>query len=185
MQSGNKYHRTIFDLTTDASVTVDVYAVLEAFNVTCPARQHAIKKLLCAGLRGKGDAVQDLTEAGDCIARAVRLEQRKVALKENARPKASTTCVQCKEPITFHPGVGRPWPNRCDRCIEILTNALPPAPEPLPPEGVCNAPCGKCGRLINYALGSEPVPKICGTCAKKPLAPPAKDISKEEDWADD
>lgn len=54
---------------------VDVYAVLVAFGVTCPARQHAIKKLLCAGLRGKGDESQDLSEARDAVERAIQIQR--------------------------------------------------------------------------------------------------------------
>ncbi len=60
---GKKYLRTIFSPVDGKSIRVDIYAVLEAFNVTCPARQHAIKKLLCAGLRNKGSQMQDLEEA--------------------------------------------------------------------------------------------------------------------------
>ena len=64
--SGNKYHRRIIGL--DGITTyVDVYRVLDAFNVTDPGLQHAIKKLLCAGIRGKGDTKQDLSEAQDAI----------------------------------------------------------------------------------------------------------------------
>lgn len=54
-------------------VPIDVYDVLVAFGVTCPARQHAIKKLLCAGLRGNGDVRQDLLEAVRATERAVEL----------------------------------------------------------------------------------------------------------------
>ncbi len=56
---------------------VDVYATLKAFNVTCPARAHAIKKLLCAGEREKGSTLQDLTEARDAITRAIEIEGAK------------------------------------------------------------------------------------------------------------
>ena len=52
---------------------VDVYDVLVAFGVTCPARAHAIKKLLCAGLRDKGPELQDLEEAASAVFRAVDL----------------------------------------------------------------------------------------------------------------
>jgi hypothetical protein len=68
----NKYHREI-----RKDVHIDVYDVLVAFNVTCPAVQHGVKKLLCAGLRGKGDRLQDLTEARQAIDRAIELEQGK------------------------------------------------------------------------------------------------------------
>lgn len=69
--SGSKYLR---DVTCAIDGKVDVYAVLEAFAVTCPARQHAIKKLLCSGIRGKGDTLQDLQEAADAISRAIQME---------------------------------------------------------------------------------------------------------------
>lgn len=73
-QPANKYHRKI-KTASGESATVDIYDVLIAYDVTCPARAHAIKKLLCAGIRGKGDAVQDLTESIACIQRAVELEK--------------------------------------------------------------------------------------------------------------
>lgn len=76
--TGNKYHRripSVIDL--NDSTTVDVYSVLEAFRVECPARQHAIKKLLCAGIRGKNDTSQDLIEARDAVERAIVLEKQR------------------------------------------------------------------------------------------------------------
>jgi hypothetical protein len=78
VNAGNKYHRTINGI-SGGSAVVDVYCVLEAFNVTCPARQHALKKLLCAGLRGKGDSIQDLTEARESVDRAIVLEKQRKA----------------------------------------------------------------------------------------------------------
>lgn len=77
MTSGNKYHRTIGSVESlSESITVDVYSVLVAFGVTCPAVQHAVKKLLCAGLRGKGDREQDLSESRDAITRAIELHRQ-------------------------------------------------------------------------------------------------------------
>lgn len=217
MQVPNKYNRTIYDVETDGSVTVDVYAVLEAFKVTCPARQHAIKKLLCAGLRGKGDSVQDLTEAGEAIARAVRLEKRNCVLRGSAflaqgdgLPRfvdltptggfagvIETVCRKCHHRINYPAGqIGDCICSRCRADIDNpgaeqarIDHALKPpesikaevisklrgvmwkerqrgdAPEILPPEGTCNTPCSGCGRLINYALGSAPIPRLCSTCA--------------------
>lgn len=76
--SGNKYHRKIKSVEDiGCFTTADVYSVLEAFEVSCPARQHAIKKLLCSGLRGKGDTMQDLTEARDAVDRAIVLEKQR------------------------------------------------------------------------------------------------------------
>lgn len=71
----NKYLRIIRSaINGQGSVEIDIYAVLEAYAVTCPARQHAIKKLLCAGIRGKGDSTQDLTEAKESVERAIQME---------------------------------------------------------------------------------------------------------------
>ena len=74
---GSKYHRTITQTlpgdTHGLSVTVDVYDVLRAFGVDCPALQHAVKKLLCAGLRGSKTAEQDIEEAANSCRRAIEL----------------------------------------------------------------------------------------------------------------
>lgn len=82
--TGDKYVRTIRsvflpdDITLAApEIPIDVYCVLEAFNVVCPARQHAIKKLLCAGIRGKGNSLRDLIEAQAAISRAIDLEKQR------------------------------------------------------------------------------------------------------------
>lgn len=78
-RSGEKYLRKVIGLLNGF---IDVYGVLETFRVTCPARQHAIKKLLCSGLRGKADEYQDLCEARDAIDRAVQLLEGKRAAGE-------------------------------------------------------------------------------------------------------
>jgi hypothetical protein len=69
----NKYRRQL----ASTNGMVDVYDVLEAFNVSCPARQHAVKKLLCAGARGAKVAVQDLEEAADAVQRAIEMERQR------------------------------------------------------------------------------------------------------------
>jgi hypothetical protein len=71
-KSGSKYIR---DVPCSIDGKVDVYAVLDAFNVTCPARQHAVKKILCAGLRGNKDATIDLEEAADAVNRAMQMHK--------------------------------------------------------------------------------------------------------------
>lgn len=72
--SGNKYIRTISScVEPGGGCQVDVYEVLKAFDVSCPATQHALKKLLCAGIRGKGNKSQDLKEARDAISRAIEM----------------------------------------------------------------------------------------------------------------
>ncbi len=61
----NRYARTI------NGATVDVYDILRAFNVTCPATQHAVKKLLMPGQRGGKSVTQDLREAMASVRRAI------------------------------------------------------------------------------------------------------------------
>ena len=64
----SKYHRII------KGKLMDVYDVLSAWGVACPATQHAIKKLLMPGRRGHKTRLQDLREARDAIDRAIALE---------------------------------------------------------------------------------------------------------------
>lgn len=82
--SGDKYKRPVRDVegrmcfvwnsetSTFEQAFIDVYSVQAAFNVVRPGFQHAIKKLLCAGIRGKGDLIQDSEEAVDAAIREVK-----------------------------------------------------------------------------------------------------------------
>jgi len=65
----NKYQRQV------PSTTIDVYDVLKAWGVTCPATQHAIKKLLQPGGRGHKDKLTDLREAMASILRAIEMAE--------------------------------------------------------------------------------------------------------------
>lgn len=65
----SKYHRII------RGVTVDIYDMLVAWRVTCPATAHAIKKLMMPGQRGHKDLVADLKEARASIDRAIELAE--------------------------------------------------------------------------------------------------------------
>ena len=82
--SGSKYLRQIH---SSVGGRVDVYAILEAFDVRCPARQHAIKKLLCAGMRGKGGEMQDLEEARDAVDRAVQMQEGRQSTTQERPPQ--------------------------------------------------------------------------------------------------
>ena len=52
---------------------VDVYDVLVAFEVSCPAMQHAIKKMLMSGQRGFKSSEEDKREAIASIERSIEL----------------------------------------------------------------------------------------------------------------
>lgn len=66
----SKYHREI-----KPGVWVDVYDVLQAFQVTNPGLQHAVKKALAAGQRGHKDRATDMAEIVQSAIRAQELEQ--------------------------------------------------------------------------------------------------------------
>jgi len=72
----NKYIKEVINIIDGEiiRVTVDVYDIIDSCGVTCPALQHAIKKILFAGERGHKDKNQDLNEALQSISRAIQLE---------------------------------------------------------------------------------------------------------------
>ena len=72
LDDGSKYRKSI------KGVDVDVYDILAAFDIRCPATQHAIKKLLAAGKRGHKSAAKDLAEAQWSIGRAIELSSHSV-----------------------------------------------------------------------------------------------------------
>lgn len=72
----SKYNREIIGL-DGTEVTVDVYRVLDAFLVTDPAIQHALKKMLCTGLRGHKDYLTDLNDAIESLEKAVELRKQR------------------------------------------------------------------------------------------------------------
>jgi len=52
---------------------IDVYRVLKLFDVNDPCEQHAIKKILCAGIRGNKSHEQDIMEAIDSLNRSLQM----------------------------------------------------------------------------------------------------------------
>lgn len=106
---GRKYLRQIFSAEDGkASTWVDVYGVLEAFGVTCPARAHALKKLLCCGTRGKGDSLADLKGVLAAANRAYELEQIRLEQIMHLEPNETA------QPVSFS--------GRCHECENIIPN---------------------------------------------------------------
>lgn len=62
------YHKPVEGLKT-----VDVYRVLELFEVNDHAIGHAVKKLMCAGKRGGKDFETDIREAVDTLNRRLQM----------------------------------------------------------------------------------------------------------------
>lgn len=73
----SKYNREIIGI--DGTVTtVDVYRVLDAFGVSDPATQHAVKKMLCMGLRGHKDYLTDLNDSIESLQKAKELYGQRI-----------------------------------------------------------------------------------------------------------
>ena len=73
MDPNSKYNRAVVGL-DGVKTYIDVYRTLVAFDIKEPELQHSLKKLLCLGIRGKGDYNQDLDEV---ILGLEKLKERK------------------------------------------------------------------------------------------------------------
>lgn len=83
----SKYDREIIGI--DGTVTtIDVYRVLDAFGVYDPATQHAVKKMLCMGLRGHKDYLTDLNDSIDSLQKAKELYEQKVIYESCNQPQS-------------------------------------------------------------------------------------------------
>ena len=71
LKDGDKYIRTIYGL-CGTPVKVDVYRVSDAFPTGSSSIDHAVKKMLCAGLRGHKDKLTDIDNAIESL-QAARL----------------------------------------------------------------------------------------------------------------
>lgn len=72
----NKYKRQIAVTLKNGQIatgSVDVYDVIEAWGVQCPALQHLIKKALQPGARGHKSFEQDLKDIEASAKRAIEL----------------------------------------------------------------------------------------------------------------
>lgn len=72
----NKYNRTIIGLDGTETV-VDVYRILDAFEVHNPQLQHLVKKALATGVRGHKSFKEDLIDIRDSINSAILMEEQK------------------------------------------------------------------------------------------------------------
>ena len=95
--------------------SADVYRVLQAFGVTCPAVQHAVKKLLMPGQRGTKDEMQDLNEALLSVSQAIALADARRpeggTLTDGTEPEAEQKAEPEPEP--------KPKPVTWRKCVRI------------------------------------------------------------------
>lgn len=75
IDKGAKYKVDIRNRESGVEIAVDIYDVLEAWDITCPSMAHAIKKLLMAGKRGSKDFNTDCNEAMNSVSESMKLQQ--------------------------------------------------------------------------------------------------------------
>lgn len=92
MNPKSKYNRKLIGINGIETIT-DAYRVLVAFNVVEPENQHAIKKQLCLGSRGKASYMQDLDEA---ILSLEKLRERKKQEEQKEPEKKVSKHPKCK-----------------------------------------------------------------------------------------
>lgn len=81
--------------------TLDVYRVISIFGVSDPCIQHALKKLLCSGVRGYKDQSKDIQDVIDTLERwkGMREEDDKIASSELISPKVSLESTDIDSPV--------------------------------------------------------------------------------------
>ena len=80
--------------------TLDVYRVISIFGVSDPCIQHALKKLLCSGVRGYKDQSKDIQDVIDTLERwkQMREEDDKITSSEVISPKVSLESTDIGSP---------------------------------------------------------------------------------------
>ena len=80
--------------------TLDVYRVINIFGVSDPCIQHALKKLLCSGVRGHKDQSKDIQDVIDTLERwkQMREEDDKITSSEVISPKVSKETTDIDSP---------------------------------------------------------------------------------------
>ena len=90
--------------------TLDVYRVISIFGVSDPCIQHALKKLLCSGVRGHKDQSKDIQDVIDTLERwkEMRYEDDKVECKPS--PKVSLESTDIDNPVErWYPDNSGEW----------------------------------------------------------------------------
>lgn len=111
--------------------TLDVYRVISIFGVSDPCIQHALKKLLCSGVRGHKDQSKDIQDVIDTLERwkQMRYEDAKITSSEVISPKVSLESTDIDSPVeNWYPDDSGEWieydgsgqPVEDDIMVEIL-----------------------------------------------------------------
>lgn len=97
--------------------TLDVYRVISIFGVSDPCIQHALKKLLCSGVRGHKDQSKDIQDVIDTLERwkQMREEDNKITSSEAVLPKVSEANADIESPVEkWYPDISGEWVETCN-----------------------------------------------------------------------
>ena len=92
--------------------TLDVYRVINIFGVFDPCIQHALKKLLCSGVRGYKDQSKDIQDVIDTLERwkQMRKEDAEITSLEVISPKVSLESTDIDSPVeNWYPDNSGEW----------------------------------------------------------------------------
>ena len=92
--------------------TLDVYRVISIFGVSDPCIQHALKKMLCSGVRGHKDQSKDIQDVIDTLERwkQMREEDDKITSLEVISPKVSKETTDIDSPVEkWYPDNSGEW----------------------------------------------------------------------------
>ena len=92
--------------------TLDVYRVINIFGVSDPCIQHALKKLLCSGVRGHKDQSKDIQDVIDTLERwkKMREEDAEITSSEVVLPKVSLESADIDDPFeNWYPDDSGEW----------------------------------------------------------------------------
>ena len=90
--------------------TLDVYRVINIFGVSDPCIQHALKKLLCSGVRGHKDQSKDIQDVIDTLARWKQMREEDDKVEYKPSPKVSLESTDIGSPTErWYPDDSGEW----------------------------------------------------------------------------
>ena len=90
--------------------TLDVYRVISIFGVSDPCIQHALKKLLCSGVRGYKDQSKDIQDVIDTLERWKQMREEDDKVEYPPSSKVSLESTDIDSPVeNWYPDDSGEW----------------------------------------------------------------------------
>ena len=148
--------------------TLDVYRVISIFGVSDPCIQHALKKLLCSGVRGYKDQSKDIQDVIDTLERWKQMREEDDKVEYPPSSKVSLESTDIDSPVeTWYPDDSGEWveydgsgqPVEDDVEIEALLSHERESRSFLPVKADAEDWCWKLGRLAGADIVAYKVVK--------------------------